>query len=90
MIQAAEACVNSEEFRRPGIDKIVAILRGIDDDDEEEANDFISRKSSSFSVNGCALDCYTRSQRKSNFNSHLALAMLGVPEFEDYEHLFCR
>lgn len=30
-------------------------------------------------------------QGKSEFNSHLALAMLGVPEFEeDYEHLVCR
>ncbi|PKI68405.1 hypothetical protein CRG98_011202 [Punica granatum] len=88
MIQAAEACVNSEEFRRPAIDKIVAILRGIDD--EEEGSGFFSRKSSSFSVNGCVLDCYSQSQRKSEFNSHLALAMLGVSEFEDYEHLFCR
>ncbi|KAK4747626.1 hypothetical protein SAY87_014212 [Trapa incisa] len=91
MIQAAEACVNSEEFRRPGIDKVVAILRGIEE--EEEGNGFISRKSSSFSVNGCVLDCYTQSQsqRKSELNSHLALAMLGVPEFEDYyDRLFCR
>lgn len=90
MIQAAEACVSSEEFWRPGIDKIIAILRGIDDDEEEEEeNDLLSRKSSSFSANGHVLDFYTRSQGKSEFNSHLALAMLGVPEFEDYEYLVC-
>lgn len=88
MIQAAEACVNSEEFQRPAIDKIVSILRGIDD--EEEENSFFSRKSSSFSVNGCVLDCYSQSQRRSEFNSHLALAMLGVSELEEYEHFFCR
>lgn len=67
------------------MDKIIAILRGIDD---KEENSFFSRKSSTFFANGHVLDCYSQSQRKSEFNNHLALAMLGVSEFEESEHFF--
>ncbi|XP_038718924.1 probable serine/threonine-protein kinase PBL7 [Tripterygium wilfordii] len=83
MIQAAAACINSEESRRPGIDEIIAILRG------EEEPILSGRKKSNFSG---LIDCYPQLQQqtKSEMNSHLALAMLGVSEFEDDDHLYCR
>lgn len=87
MIQAADACINSEELSRPTIDKIVAILRG------EEQTCLFRPRSCTFSGNGCVVDCCnTQSQEtKSEIKSHLALAMLGVAEeSEDYEHFSCR
>ncbi|KAJ8761334.1 hypothetical protein K2173_001390 [Erythroxylum novogranatense] len=82
MIQAAAACVSSEESRRPGIREISSILRG------EEEPLYISRKKSSYSG---IIDCYNpQQQTKSEMNSHLALAMLGVSEFEDDDHLYHR
>ncbi|KAJ6735118.1 hypothetical protein OIU79_002235 [Salix purpurea] len=82
MIQAATACVSNEESRRPGIDEIIGILRG------EEQPIYSNRKKSNFSG---IIDCYPQLQRtKSEMNSHLALAMLGVSEFEDDDHLYCR
>lgn len=85
MIEAAAACVTSEEARRPAIDNIIAILKG------EEQPIFSMRKKSSFLGNGCVIDCYTQSPQSNNeMKSHLALAMLGVSEFEDDDHLYCR
>ncbi|XAR51467.1 Non-specific serine/threonine protein kinase, partial [Bertholletia excelsa] len=49
MAQAAAACINSEESRRPPIDEIIAILRG------EEPN-CPNRRKSSLSSSGCVLD----------------------------------
>ncbi|KAF8030648.1 hypothetical protein BT93_E2939 [Corymbia citriodora subsp. variegata] len=83
MIQAAAACIINEESRRPGIDKVAAILRG---DDEPI---LASKKKSSFRGNGFVLDYFTQlHQTKSEMNKHLALAMLGVSEFEDDDY-FC-
>lgn len=85
MIEAAAACVTSEEARRPAIDNIIAILKG------EEQPVFSMRKKSGFLGNGCVIDCYTQSPQSNNeMKSHLALAMLGVSEFEDDDHLYCR
>ena len=82
MIQAAAACISNEESRRPGIDEIIGILRG------EEQPFYSNRKKSNFSG---IIDCYPQLQQtKSEMNSHLALAMLGVSEFEDDDHLYCR
>lgn len=82
MIQAAAACISNEESRRPGIEEIIAILRG------EEAPIYCNRKKSNFSG---IIDCYPQLQQtKSEMRSHLALAMLGVPDFEDDDHLYCR
>ncbi|XP_057500264.1 probable serine/threonine-protein kinase PBL21 [Actinidia eriantha] len=82
MVQAAAACINSEESRRPNIDEIIAIIRG-------EESDCPKKKKSS--TNGCIVDCYPQLQQsRSEMTSHLALAMLGVSEFEDDDHLYCR
>ncbi|KAG6737155.1 hypothetical protein POTOM_059810 [Populus tomentosa] len=82
MIQAATACISNEESRRPGINEIIGILRG------EEQPFYSNRKKSNFSG---IIDCYPQLQQtKSEMNSHLALAMLGVSEFEDDDHLYCR
>ena len=82
MIQAAAACINSEESRRPNIDEIIAIIRG-------EESDCPKMKKSS--TNSCIVDCYPQLQQsRSEMTSHLALAMLGVSEFEDDDHLYCR
>ncbi|KAF9664056.1 hypothetical protein SADUNF_Sadunf17G0116400 [Salix dunnii] len=82
MIQAATACVSNEESRRPGIDEIIGILSG------KEQPIYSNRKKSNFSG---IIDCYPQLQQtKSEMNSHLALAMLGVSEFEDDDHLYCR
>ncbi|PSS35988.1 Receptor-like serine/threonine-protein kinase [Actinidia chinensis var. chinensis] len=82
MVQAAAACINSEESRRPNIDEIIAIIRG-------EESDCPKRKKSS--TNGCIVDCCPQLQQtRSEMMSHLALAMLGVSEFEDDDHLYCR
>ncbi|KAA3463272.1 serine/threonine-protein kinase CDL1-like [Gossypium australe] len=81
-IQAAAACISNEESRRPAIDEIIAILRG------EEEPFYSIRKMSNFSG---IIDCYSQLQHsKSEMKSHLALAMLGVSEFEDDDHLYCR
>lgn len=82
VIQAAAACISSEESRRPGIDEIIAILRG------EEELIYCTWKKHNFSG---IIDCYPQLQQtKSEMKSHLALAMLGVSEFEEDDHLYCR
>ncbi|XP_050230232.1 probable serine/threonine-protein kinase PBL7 [Mercurialis annua] len=83
MIQAAAACVSNEESRRPDINEIIGILKG-----EEEPIICTNKKKSNFSG---IIDCYPQLQQtKSEMNSHLALAMLGVSELEDDDHLYCR
>lgn len=82
VIQAAAACISSEESRRPGIDEIIAILRG------EEELIYCTWKKHNFSG---IIDCYPQLQQtKSEMKSHLALAMVGVSEFEEDDHLYCR
>ncbi|KAK3026833.1 hypothetical protein RJ639_040734 [Escallonia herrerae] len=84
MVQAAAACINSEEARRPSIDEITATLTGVEPDCS-------IRKRSGFPGNNCVTDCYPQLQRtRSEMKSHLALAMLGVSEFEDDDHLYGR
>ena len=84
MVQAANACVNSEESRRPSIDEIVAILRGA-------KSNSLHRKKATSAANNFVGDCYSQLQQtKSEMKSHLALAMLGVSEFEEDDHLYCR
>ncbi|CAL5370882.1 unnamed protein product [Camellia sinensis] len=85
MVQAAAACINSEESQRLGIAEVIAILKG------EERN-LPNRRRCSFSSSGCVVDCCPQLQRtKSDMRSHFALAMLGVSEFEDDDHhLYCR
>ncbi|KAK7379250.1 hypothetical protein VNO80_04705 [Phaseolus coccineus] len=85
MIEAAGACVTNEESRRPGIREIIAILKG------EEEPILSKRKKSSFLGNGCVIDCYSQLEQTNNeMKSHLALAMLGVAEFEDDDYLYGR
>ncbi|CAI9758437.1 unnamed protein product [Fraxinus pennsylvanica] len=80
MIQAASACINSEESRRPNMDEIIATLRGKD-------SDCLRRNKS---ILGNSIDCCPQLQRtRSEMKSHFALAMQGV-EFEDDDHLHCR
>ncbi|XP_062003584.1 probable serine/threonine-protein kinase PBL7 isoform X1 [Rosa rugosa] len=85
MIEAAAACITSEESRRPNIGEIIAILKG------EEEPIYSKRKKSGFLGNGLVVDCYSQLQQtNSEMKSHLALAMLGVSEFEDDDHLYGR
>ncbi|PRQ45617.1 putative protein kinase RLK-Pelle-RLCK-VI family [Rosa chinensis] len=85
MIEAAAACITSEESRRPNIVEIIAILKG------EEEPIYSKRKKSGFLGNGLVVDCYSQLQQtNSEMKSHLALAMLGVSEFEDDDHLYGR
>jgi hypothetical protein len=85
MIEAAAPCITNEESRRPSIEEIIAILRG------EESPVFSKRKKPGFLGNGCVIDCYPQLQQtNSEMRSHLELAMLGVSEFEDDDHFFCR
>ncbi|XP_028794379.1 probable serine/threonine-protein kinase PBL7 [Neltuma alba] len=84
MIEAAAACVTNEESRRPGINEIIAILKG-----QEPV--FSKRRKPSFRVNGSVFDSYTQLQEtNTEIKSHLALAMLGISEFEDDDYLFGR
>lgn len=84
MVQAADACIVGEESRRPNINEIISILT------EVEPN-FFNKKKSNFPGNGSVIDSYSQIQQtKSEMKNHLALAMLGVSEFEDDDHLSCR
>lgn len=85
MIEAAAACITGEESRRPGILDIIAILKG-------EEKPLPSRsKRYGFLGHGCVTDCYSQFQNtNSEMTGHLALAMSGLPEFEDDDYLFCR
>ncbi|TMX04675.1 hypothetical protein EJD97_005964 [Solanum chilense] len=80
MTQAAAACIHTEESRRSNMDEITAILRGT------EVRSLTRKKS--ISSNNCVIDPQLQ-RTKSEMNSHLALAMLGVPDFED-DDFYCR
>ncbi|XP_042516824.1 probable serine/threonine-protein kinase PBL23 [Macadamia integrifolia] len=84
MIQAAGACIESEESRRPSINQIVAILQG---DENYSSSSNISAPSRNDSI----IDNYSHLQhKKSEMRSHFALAMLGVSDYEEDNHLYCR
>lgn len=77
MIQAAAACIHSEESRRPDIDEIIDMLSG-------RESDSIYTKKNILPGNSCLIDSYNHSQQtRSEMKSHLALAMLGVAEFDN-------
>ncbi|KAL5125337.1 Proline-rich receptor-like protein kinase PERK13 [Glycine soja] len=85
MIDAASVCVTSEESRRPSIGEIVAILKG------EVEHVLSRRRKSGYFGNGYMIDNYPKLQETNNeMKSHLALAMLGVPECEDDDFVYCR
>ncbi|KAI3665588.1 hypothetical protein L6452_44215 [Arctium lappa] len=87
MIQAADACINNEESKRPNIDVIISILNGA------KPNPPIRPKpGTNLSSNNYVTDCYPPiRQTKNEMKSHLALAMLGVSELEDdHDHLYGR
>ncbi|KAI3813450.1 hypothetical protein L1987_18175 [Smallanthus sonchifolius] len=88
MIQAADACIHNEESKRPNIDVILSILKGV----EENAKLRKTRGGTTLASNNVVTDGYPQIRpTKSELNSHLALAMLGVSEFEDdHDHLYCR
>lgn len=77
MIQAAAACINNEESRRPHMGEILTILRGKE-----------SRKKAILTGNSPGTDFYPQLHRtKSEMKSHLALAMLGVDlDDDDHQH----
>ncbi|KAI3977006.1 hypothetical protein MKX01_008864 [Papaver californicum] len=85
MVEAAAACITSEESSRPNIDEIIGILRG-----DENFRD--SNKSKSPDLSAFVSDYHSQHQlqTKSDMTNHLALAMLGVSDLEDYDHLYCR
>ena len=81
MVQAAAACISNEESRRPNINEVITILR-------EVQTNSSNKKKSSFPGNGSVTDCYTPLQQsRSDMKDHLALAMLGVSEVENDDHL---
>ncbi|KAI3699482.1 hypothetical protein L2E82_43830 [Cichorium intybus] len=81
MIEAADACINNEESKRPNIDTIISILNGIEANLPKRTNPVISLSEGYPQIR----------QTKNEMKSHLALAMLGVSEFEDsHDHLYCR
>ncbi|XP_022990961.1 probable serine/threonine-protein kinase PBL7 [Cucurbita maxima] len=86
MIEAAAACITSEESRRPGILEIIAILKG-----EEQPMPSRSKRSG-FLGHGCVTDSYSQFQNTNSemMTGHLALAMAGLTEFEQDDYLFCR
>lgn len=85
MIRAAAACVINEESRRPGMEEIVSILKG---EEGVEPETHSSRKTTNISG---MIDSYTQLQQtKSEMKCHLDLAMLGVTEFEDDDHVYGR
>ena len=87
MIRAAAACVINEESRRPSMEEIVTILKG--GERGLEPRTYSSRKTNTI-LSGM-IDSYTQLQQtKSEMKCHLDLAMLGVTDFEDDDHLYER
>ncbi|XP_060193096.1 probable serine/threonine-protein kinase PBL7 [Lycium barbarum] len=82
MVQAAAACIHSEESRRPDIDEIIDMLRG-------RESDSINRNNNILPSNSCMIDYNQLQQTRSEMKSHLALAMLGVTEFDDDDLYRC-
>ncbi|XP_010553895.1 PREDICTED: serine/threonine-protein kinase CDL1-like [Tarenaya hassleriana] len=82
MMRAAAACVINEEARRPGLEEIGMILRG---EEGLEGMNYSGRKKTNLSG---IIDCYTElKETKSEIKGHLALAMLGVTEFEEEDYV---
>ncbi|MFS7993123.1 hypothetical protein Hanom_Chr12g01090361 [Helianthus anomalus] len=88
MIKAAHACIHNEESKRPNMDAILSILKGV------EANLRLKKTpaATALSSYNYVTEGYPQIQQtKNELISHLALAMLGVTEFEDdHDHLYCR
>ncbi|KAJ9564379.1 hypothetical protein OSB04_000345 [Centaurea solstitialis] len=81
MIEAAAACINNEESKRPNMNVIISILNGAEPNPPIQ-----SKPATNLSSNNYVTDCYPPiRQTKNEMKSHLALAMLGVSELED-EH----
>lgn len=84
MIQAASACITVEETRRPSINEVIAILKG-------KEPKITSKRKSLYPGQSGRLECYPQLQQsRSEIKSHLALAMSGLSEYEDEDHLYCR
>ncbi|KAK9064930.1 hypothetical protein SSX86_016313 [Deinandra increscens subsp. villosa] len=86
MIQAAEASIHNEESKRPNIDAVICILKGV------EANTKLSKSPmTTLSSNNYLTDAYPQIRQTENeMKSHLALAMLDGSEFEDdHDVLYC-
>lgn len=80
MVQAAAACISNEESRRPNIDEIITIMQG-------KACTYVNKKKSTFATSAFGVELNSQLQRtKSEMKSHLALAMLGVSDYEDDDH----
>ncbi|MFS7964038.1 hypothetical protein Hanom_Chr08g00745401 [Helianthus anomalus] len=88
MLKAAHTCIHNEESKRPNMDAILSILKGV------EANPRLRKTpvATPLSSYNYATEGYPQIQQtKNELNSHLALAMLGVTEFkDDHDHLYCR
>ncbi|XP_021993484.1 uncharacterized protein LOC110890206 isoform X1 [Helianthus annuus] len=87
MLKAAHACIyHNEESKRPNMDAILSILKGV------EANPRLRKTPAAtpLSSYNYATEGYPQIQQTQNeLNSHLALAMLGITEFEDdHDHLY--
>ncbi|GKC79888.1 probable serine/threonine-protein kinase PBL7, partial [Tanacetum coccineum] len=82
--KAADACITNEESKRPKIDSIISILTGV-----EENSTVRTKPSMTLSSSNYVGDGYPQiRQTKNEMKSHLALAMLGVTEFDDdHDHL---
>lgn len=83
LAQAAHACLTSDESARPSIDQVALLLRGREHGTPAGVS-CIPRNGS--------IGCYFQScelQANNERKSHIALAMLGVTDFEEAE-LYCR
>lgn len=81
MIEAAGACIESDESRRPNMKEIISILTQVEPS-------FRHKKKSSLCGKGYVHDHYSQLKRtKSEVKNHFALAMLGVTGYEDDDHL---
>lgn len=83
LAQAARSCLTSEESARPTIEQVVSLLRGREHGTPAGVS-YIPRNGS--------IRCYFQScelQANNEMKNHIALAMLGVTDFEEAE-LYCR
>ncbi|XP_074308343.1 putative serine/threonine-protein kinase PBL7 [Silene latifolia] len=81
MAKAASACINGDESCRPSIIEAITLLRG-------ETWAIKSKGKPSFSRNGSAHHVLQRTT--SDMKNHLALAMLGVSEWDDDDFAYGR
>ncbi|KAH9621417.1 hypothetical protein KSS87_012348 [Heliosperma pusillum] len=80
MAKAASACINGDESCRPSITEAITLLRG-------ETRGIKGKGKLSFSRNGSARHVI---QQTSDMKNHLALAMLGVSEWDDDDFTYGR